>query len=389
MKTMSRNHDPVRMAWRASVLGAASLGVALLVGCSGKPPQQESTTPHNVTLTKEQQQSLKVVTVAPAQYHTTITTTGVVDFDHNRATDVLAPFSGAVTRVLAEQGQQVKKGQALATLDSPDFAAAAGAYRKTLLAASAADSVASNDRALFAQQAISARENAQAQADAASADADRAAALQTLVSLHVDPQTIADIRAGKPVANGQGVIRAPIAGTVVVKSIAPGQTIAAGTTTCFTIADTAKMWVMAQVFGDDVARVHDGDAAAVVSGDGGKPVAGTVTNVGAVIDPDTRSVNARVSVENPGGELKKQMYVSVHIRSRGQHEGLLVPVSAVLRDDENLPFVYVVEADGSYARHPVTLGARVDDRYVIPEGLHAGDKVVVDGSIFLHFIQTQ
>ncbi|WHZ20685.1 MAG: hypothetical protein OJF55_002834 [Rhodanobacteraceae bacterium] len=367
------------------------MAVAGLSGCSGKPPQQQqsSTTPSNVTLTREQQHSIHLYTVEPVQYRTTITTTGVVDFDHNRATDILAPFSGAVTKVLVTQGQQVKKGQALATLDSPDFASATGAYRKALLAAKAADAVAANDRELFAHQAISERENAQAQADAASADADRAAALQTLVALHVDPQTIADIRSGKPVANGQGVIRAPIAGTVVAKSIAPGQTLAAGTTPCFTIADTSKMWVMAQVFGDDATRVRDGDAATVITGDGGKPVDGTITNVGAVVDPDTRSVQARVSVDNADGALKKQMYVTVRIRSHDEHQGLLVPVSAVLRDDENLPFVYVVDADGSYARRPVTLGARVDDRYVIPEGLHAGDKVVVDGSIFLQFIQSQ
>ncbi len=361
-----------------------------LAGCSGKPaPQESSATPHNVTLTKAQQSSIHIVTLESSQYHTSIVTTGVVDFDHDRATDVLAPFSGAVTRVLVNLGENVRKGQALAEVDSPDFTAAAGAYRKALLAASAADAVAANDRALFARQAISERENAQAQADAASADADRAAALQTLVALHVDPQTLADIRAGRPATHGQAVIRAPIAGTLVAKSIAPGQTLAAGTSPCFTIADTSRVWVMAQVFGDDVARVRNGDAAVIDTGDGGKPIDGTVTNVGAVIGPDTRAVSARVAVDNPSGALKKQMYVTVRIQSHQPQRGLLVPVTAVLRDDENLPFVYMVESDGSYARRPVSLGTRVDDRYVIPEGLHPGDKVVVDGSIFLQFIQSQ
>ncbi|HKT41998.1 MAG TPA: efflux RND transporter periplasmic adaptor subunit [Rhodanobacteraceae bacterium] len=364
--------------------------VIMLAGCSGKPPQPESSaTPHNVTLTKAQQGSIRTYTVAPTQYHTTITTTGVVDFDRNHATDILAPFSGAVTKVLVTQGQHVARGQALAEVASSDFAAAAGAYRQSVLAAKAADAVASNDRDLFAHQAISQRENAQAQADAATADANRDAALQALVALHMDPRTIAAIRDGKPVAGGQGVIRAPIAGTLVAKSIAPGQTLAVGTTPCFTIADTATMWVMANVFGDDAAHVRDGDAASIVAGDGGKPIEGTVTNVGAVVDPDTRSVAARVRVDNAGGALRKQMYVTVHIRSHEAHDGLLVPVSAVLRDDENLPFVYAVDADGSYARRSISLGARVGDRYVVPEGLCPGDKVVVDGSIFLQFIQSQ
>ncbi|MGH8146207.1 MAG: efflux RND transporter periplasmic adaptor subunit [Rhodanobacteraceae bacterium] len=363
---------------------------ALLAGCSGKPPPPPaSTTPHDVTLTKQQQQSIHIVTVASAKYHTTVTTTGVVDFDHNRATQVLAPFSGAVSKLLVTLGDKVKQGQPLAAVDSPDYAAAIGAYRKAVLAATAADSIAANDKDLYAHQAISQRENAAAQADAAGADADRAAALQALVALHMDSKTIAAIRAGKSAVHGSGMIRAPITGTVVEKSIAPGQTLSAGTSPCFTIADTSKMWVMARVFGADLDRVQTGDPATVDLGDGGKPLTGTVTNVGAVVDPDTRSVAARVAVDNPDGALRKAMFVEVHIRSRVARDGILIPVSAVLRDDENLPFVYAVAKGGGYARRPVTLGSRVGDRYVIPEGLHAGDKVVVDGSIFLRFIQSQ
>ncbi|MGH8126530.1 MAG: efflux RND transporter periplasmic adaptor subunit [Rhodanobacteraceae bacterium] len=375
---------------RTGVSIAGLLAFVTLAGCSGKPSAPPaSATPHNVTLTKAQQGSIHVVTLAPTQYRTTIATTGVVDFDRNRATAVLAPFSGPVTKVLVTLGEHVAQGQALARVDSPDFTAAIGAYRKAVIAATAADAVAANDRELYAHQAISQRENAQAQADAAGVDAERAAALQALRALHMDKQTIAAVRAGKSIAHGQGVIRAPIAGSVVDKSIAPGQTLAAGTTPCFTIADTSKMWVMANVFGADAAHVAIGDPATVVTGAGGKPIAGSVTNIGAVIDPDTRSVQARVRVDNPDGALKKQMYVTVDIQSHDAHTGLLVPVSAVLRDDENLPFVYAVEADGSYARRPVTLGMRTGDRYVIPEGLHPGDKVVVDGSIFLQFIQSQ
>jgi len=374
----------------AAIVAGGGLAFALLAGCSGKPATQESsTTPHNVTLTKEQQQRIHVYTVEPSQYRDEITTTGVVDFDHNRSTDVLAPFSGPVTKLLVTLGQTVKKGQALALVDSPDFAAAVGAYRKALAAAKAADQLAATDRDLFAHHALSQREYAQAQSDAIGADSDRDAALQALVALHVDPQTIADIRAGRTAAHAQGVIRAPLAGTVVTKSITPGQLLSAGTTDCFTIADTAKMWVMAQVFGRELGMVKVGDPAEVESGDGGRTIAGKVTNVGAVIDPGTRSVAARVAVDNPDGVLKQQMYVQVRIRSQHPQTGLLIPVSALLRDDENLPFVYVVEPDGSYARRPVTLGARIGDRYLIPQGLRTGDKVVADGAIFLNFIQTQ
>ena len=90
--------------------------------------------------------------------------------------------------------------------------------------------------------------------------------------------------------------------------------------------------------------------------------------MGAVVDPDTRSVNARVQVANPDGVLKQQMYVQVQIQSSRQYRGLLIPVSAVLRNDENLPYVYVVAPDASYARRSVTLGGRIGNRFVIPQG---------------------
>lgn len=370
---------------------APALTLAVLAGCSSSTPDAsaQASEPQNVTLTAAQRTSIHLLTVAPATYRTGITTTAIVDFDHDRSTPVLAPFSGPVTRVLVTLGDHVTEGQALALVSSPDFTTAVGAYRKALITASAADAVASNDRFLFAHQAISQRENAEAQATAVGADADRSAALQGLIALHADPKTIAAIRAGKPLALGQGVIRAPIAGTVVQKSIGPGQTLSAGTSPCFTIADTSKMWVMAQVFGGDLAQVRAGDTATVDTGDGASPLTGTVTNVGAVVDPDTRSVTARVQVANPDGLLKQGMYVQVHIQSRRQYRGLLIPVSAVLRNDENLPYVYVVARGGGYARRSLTLGARVGNRLVISQGLQTGDKVVADGSIFLNFIESQ
>jgi cobalt-zinc-cadmium efflux system membrane fusion protein len=107
------------------------------------------------------------------------------------------------------------------------------------------------------------------------------------------------------------------------------------------------------------------------------------------VDPDTRAVVARVVVKNPGDFLKKQMYVHVSIQSRQESGGLLVPVSAVLRDDVNLPFVYLVQPDGSFARQHVTLGYRSAEQYDIAEGLKSGDQIVVDGGIFVQFMQSQ
>ena len=104
-------------------------------------------------------------------------------------------------------------------------------------------------------------------------------------------------------------------------------------------------------------------------GNGTGPFHGTVENIGASVDPNTRAVVARIVAPNPGDLLKKQMYVDVSIESGRVSTGLLVPVSAVLRDDQNLPFVYLALPDGSFARRHVTLGYRDSQNYDVTSGL--------------------
>jgi len=365
--------------------------VASIAGCSSETDssaQSATTTPSNVTLTAAQRQNVHLYTVALSKFRKTIETTGAVDFDNDQATSVLAPISGPVARILVSPGQKVRKGDALAIVDSPDFATAVTGYSKALVAAKNARKISDVDKDLIQHQGVGQREEEQAQTDAASAEADRDAALQAVVALNVDSQTIKDIQAGRA-AHAQGVIRAPIAGTVAEKLITPGQLLQAGTTPCFTIADLSRVWVMAQVSGSDLASIHVGDPVDVLAGVDAKGLTGTVDNISAVVDPDTHAVIARVVVANPGDALKKQMYVRALIHSRDENNGMLIPVSAVLRDDENLPFVYSLQGDGSFARQHVTLGDRVGEQYAIPEGVKAGDRIVVDGALFMQFMQTQ
>jgi cobalt-zinc-cadmium efflux system membrane fusion protein len=146
---------------------------------------------------------------------------------------------------------------------------------------------------------------------------------------------------------------------------------------------------MAHIFDSDLGSVHVGDPAQVSTGLSSQQLEGTVENIAAEVDPNTRSVAVRVTVRNPGDFLKRQMYVQVQIRDAHADNGLLVPVSAVLRDEENLPFVYVMQSDGSFARRHVTLGNRSADRYDIPNGLRPGERIVADGAIFVQFMQNQ
>ncbi len=364
----------------------------MFTGCSPKADntaQASSVTVSNVTLTAAQLQKIHLYTVSPSKFHKVIATTGQVDFDNDQATSVLAPFGGPVSRLLVSPGDQVKAGDPLAEVDSPDFAAAISAYRKALATAQTTRRVADADKDLLQHDGVAQREAEQAQTDAVNAEADRDAALQALVSLNIDPQVIKDLQENRPVSRPSGTIRSPIMGTVVEKLITPGELLSAGTTPCFTVADLSKVWVMAQLFGSDLASVSVGDPVEVETGIATNNFPGKVDNISALVNPDTRAVLVRVVVENPKDFLKKQMYASVRIQAAQESTGLLVPVSAILRDDENLPFVYLAQPDGSFARQHVTLGYRAEDQYEIAEGLHAGDQIVVDGAIFVQFIQNQ
>jgi cobalt-zinc-cadmium efflux system membrane fusion protein len=376
-------------ALAASVL--AALALAGLSACGAKPDAaaQAAATPQNVTLTAAQLQHIHLVTVTSATFHRTIEAAGVVDFDNDQATSVTSPMSGLVTRLLVSPGQQVAAGQALAMVDSSDFAQATSAYAKAVATARTTRQLADTDKELALHNGVSAREAQQAETDAVNAAADRDAALQALQALKLDPKAIADIQAGRPISHIEGAIRAPIAGTVVEKLITPGQLLQAGTTPAFTVANLSKVWVLAQISGSDLASVKVGDPADIETAAGAASLTGVVDNVAALVNPDTRAVTARVVVANPGGLLKKAMYVRVRLHSRQDSSGLLAPVSSILRDDENLPFVYVAEAGGGFARRRVTLGDRTGDQFEIPTGLQAGDRVVSDGGLFVQFMQSQ
>jgi membrane fusion protein, heavy metal efflux system len=358
----------------------AAGALALLSGCWSSSGEKSYATPAvaNVRLTKAQRSHIQLYTVVPVGFRQKIEAPGTVDFDNNQATAVVSPFTGPVTRIFVALGQHVSKGQPLAAVASADLANAVAAYRKAAAASANARRVAAADRDLAAHNGISEREAAQAQTDAASAEADRVAALQALASLGASP------------ASGlNGIIRAPVSGVIADKTVTPGQLLQAGSSTAFTVANLSQVWVMAQIPPTDLAQIGRGEAAQIDPRNGTGPFHGTVENISASVDPNTRAVVARIVAPNPGDLLKKQMYVDVSIESAIVSTGLLVPVSAVLRDDENLPFVYLALPDGSFARRHVTLGYRDSQNYDVTSGLESGDKVVANGALFLQFMQSQ
>jgi len=361
-----------------AVSGAAAL---LLIFASCARPSDD-TKPAAQTTRAALPQGIQTSPVALSSFHRTIETTGTVAFDQNRSTQVLAPISGPVARILVGIGSRVRRGEALAIVASPDFASAISGLRKAESTARNARRIADLDQQLFKNDAIARRDLEQAQTDAVNAEADRDSAIQQLRSLGVEDQTIAAIRENRPVPDLGGVIRSPIDGTVVEKLISPGQLLQASASPCFTVADLSQVWVMANVFEADLPSVHIGDTADVFSGLG-QALHGRVDYIAAMVDPNTRAVSVRLEVPNPGDVLKRDLYVRVAIHSRTPAQGILVPVSAILRDDQNVPFVFINRPDGTFARQTVQVGSRVGDRQEVVAGLAPGQSIVVQGGLFL------
>jgi membrane fusion protein, heavy metal efflux system len=370
---------------------AAFAVVVLAAACAPSETSDPRPTPaaSAFVLSPEQRDKVSVVRVEPTEFARTVEVTGTVAFDSDHATTVISPISGPVTRLLVSLGAAVAAGQPLATVASPDFASAVSAYRKAEATAANARHVADLDRALFANDGIARRDLEQAETDAVAAEADRDAAQQALESLGVDRRTLAAIRAGRSTTAPLGTIRSPIAGTLVERLVTPGELLQAGATPCFTVADLSTVWVQASVFDADLPLVAAGDPAAVTVPGSHRELPGKVDYVSDIVDPTTRAVAVRVVVRNPGGALKKDQYVRARITSRLSSRGLLVPTSAVLRDDEDLPFVFVEEPGGEFARRRIVLGPRTDDELAVASGLEAGSRVVTEGGLFMQFAQSQ
>ena len=179
--------------------------------------------------------------------------------------------------------------------------------------------------------------------------------------------------------------------TVVERLINPGQLLQAGSTPAFTVANLATMWVQANVFETDLASAQIGDRAEVTTTASPNPFVGKVTYIAALVDPATKATAVRVLVPNTRRLLKKDMYVQVTIHGSRERNGLLIPVTSVLRDDDNLPFVFVQSGTGgnTFGRRQITIGSRVGDRYEVTAGLKAGERIISEGALFVQFAQTQ
>ncbi len=378
------------MTTRITRRAAAAL-IAFTAACDSKEAGTVADTvasqPPGLTITAEQRQRIHVVPAETVSFRPVVEATGNVAFNGDKSTQVLSPVSGPATKVIGAPGMVVHRGEPLALVSSPDFASAVADYRKAQSAFRNAKRIADRDSALFKNDALARGELEQAQADLAAADADVDAAVENMRALGVDEAQIQAVKEGKTTSIA-AIVKAPIDGTIVEKLISDGQLLQAGSTPCFTIADLSTMWVLANVFANDLPDVSVGQSVDVISDASRTPIPGKVDYIASLADPGTKAVQVRIVAPNNGHALRRDMFVRVEIKSAAEHHGILVPVSSVLRDEQNLPFVFVVMGKG-FGRRRITLGTRVGDKYEVSAGLAAGDQVVAEGALFLQFAETQ
>lgn len=333
----------------------------------------------------DQMAHLKIVEVRKAVWSSTVHTTGTVDWDADHTTQAITQVSGPISRLLVDLGTPVAVNQPLLYVSSPDVANAISTYRKARNHLDYAKRALDRNQDLLDHKVIAQKDFEAAQQDFNDAGSDVENSLQALKIFGVTQQEVDDAQRQGVAINPQLAVRSPIAGVVVQKLVSPGLVIQAGMTACFTISDVSTVWVQGHIYDRDLESIRVGDAVEETNSSSKQTFRGTVSYIGAMVDPATRTTSVRIVTRNPEGMLKKDMFVDAVIHTRSGRSVLSVPTSAILRNDENLPFVYVQAAPGQFAQRLVNLGAQQDDETEITSGAKEGEKIVAEGSIFLQF----
>ena len=334
---------------------------------------------------QNQLEHLKVVEVRKAAWSATVHTTGTVDWDADHTTQAITQVSGPISRLLVDLGTPVKVDQPLLYVSSPDVSNAIVTYRKARNHLDYAKRTLDRNQDLLDHKVIAQKDFESAQQDYNDAGSDVENSLQALKIFGVTQQEVDDAQRQGLAINSQLAVRSPIAGVVVQKMVSPGLVIQAGMTACFAISDVSTVWVQGHIYDRDLESIRVGDAVEETNSSSKQTFHGTVSYIGAMVDPTTRTTSVRIVTRNPEGLLKKDMFVDAVIHTRSGKSVLTVPTSAILRNDENLPFVYVQAAPGQFAQRLVNLGAQQGDDTEIVSGAREGEKIVAEGSVFLQF----
>ena len=392
MKCKDVNRGWLHRARRFTSFCGALAVVIVLAGCGGAGDNANKMTSFSTSesaaskaelfsLPADQMSHIQIYTVAQAPLARTLRLSGAVAYNSYLTTPVITQVGGPVSRIVVTPGEHVTKGQPLLYVASPDYSVLRSAYIKARDASQLADRFYKRAQDLFAHQAIAQAEVEQAESNRTQAEADLQSSEQAIRVLGItNPESVVSAP-----SSAELPLLAPLAGEVVERLCSPGQLLQAGGTQCFTLSDMNSVWVLVNVYQNDIAYVHVGEDVTIDNESYPGVVRGKIQYVAPALDPTTRTLQARIEATNPGERLKKDMYVTAEVRAGVIPNALAVPDAAVLRDTENMPYVYLQTGSNQLARRMVTLGESQSGKTQILSGLRVGDKVVGDGSLFLQF----
>ncbi len=314
----------------------------------------EASTPGQVNLTPEKIQKLGVRTEAVRRmvFTQTVRAVGLLAPDERRQVIVAPRFEGWIEQLYADStGQSVRRGDPLARIYSPELIWAQREYQRAV--------VAKMDQ--VAETVLTRLRNWQVPDD-------QIEQLRRIDTTDTSPRVL---------------LRAPADGVVMEKTAVTGMRFMAGET-LYRLADLSKLWLYAEVFERDLARIHPGQAAQItVNAYPGETFTGIVTFIYPTLDPQTRTVKVRIELTNTGGRLKPAMYASVEFATgSGGSPVLAIPASAVLESGTR-QVAFVESAEGRFEPRNVKIGRRGEDMVEVRDGLHEGERVVISANFLI------
>lgn len=359
-----------------------SLALLTIAACSqAAPTHADSPAPEPWTLRGDRivvaagsplRERLRVQAVRAEPVRRTLDTTAEVTVDPAAMSRVAPPMPGRVLRLFVRFGDTVRQGQPLFQLDAPDLVAAQADYLR------ARSTLAQSERTLARQQDLTQHGvGAQREVEVAQTDRDLARSELTRAT-----QRLRSLGMGPGGVGGSLTIRAPINGRVVEMHASPGEFRADPSEPLMTIADLSTVWVTAHVQERDIGRVSLGEEASITfNAFADERVQGRVTHVGDLLDPETRTIQVRVSLSNDSGRYRPGMFATVTL-SESAAPQLVVPSTAiVLMGDAS--YVFVERAPFEFERRRIEPGPQLEQRTVIARGLQNDERIVVENAVLL------
>lgn len=391
-----------RASWPKLLGGAILLGLVQWASLAwlANPAcaQPRAKTGDTVRVTPDQMHQLEIVKVELCSFRLYKPAIGQIAFNEDASTVVLTPFSGRVTRLIAKIGDDVKRGDALFEIDSPevvqtqtDLIAAVQGLEKSRHQLALAKRVLDRQTGLFADKATSQRELDQARTDYASAETDLRTAEGTLAAARNRLRVLVG-RSDEEVARVERerlidpliAINAPIEGTVIARKVGPGQYVRSDSgDSLYAISNLSTMWLKANVPENDIPLVRVGQEIEVrVAAVPDRAFKARVIAIGAASDSTTRRVSVRSEIPNPDGALKSEMFATFKIATGSGETSPGVPTEAVIWEGD-LATVWVEIEPMLFRRRKVRIGLEQDGRLQVREGLNPGELVVGRGAIFV------